>query len=156
MQFYTNYDIKFTSSSSCRSRCSCASSWRLCSSSICIRASSRPLCWRSILASVTISTSPPVLAGKVAQELLLLPRKRSYSACSALFSSSSSLQVKTKILVNYQGSFTSEFRRAIKVKSPFHTGYPLRKKELDILAALLLRLEFVIREFPFERALNQR
>lgn len=46
-----------TCSSSCRSRCSWDSSCLLWSSRICIRASSRPLCWRSSLASAMSSAS---------------------------------------------------------------------------------------------------
>lgn len=46
-----------TCSSSCLSRCSCDSSCLLWSSSICIRASSRPLCCRSSLASAISSAS---------------------------------------------------------------------------------------------------
>lgn len=43
------------SASSCLRRCSCASNCRLWSSRICMRASRRPLCWRSSRASASTS-----------------------------------------------------------------------------------------------------
>lgn len=87
--------MRLTSSSSCRNLCNCASSCRLWSSSICMRASSRPLCCRSNRASATMSPPPPLLnsSGVLSGVPLLL--RRSYSACSWEFSSSSSLRTKT-------------------------------------------------------------
>jgi hypothetical protein len=88
---------KFTSSNNCLSRWSWASNWRLWSSSICIRASNRPLCWRNSFASASKSHSgglgPP---GRCADSSgvepgVCLDRKRSYSAWRDAFSSSSSL-----------------------------------------------------------------
>ena len=105
-----------TSSSNCRSRLSWVSSWRLCSSSIFIRASNRVLCCLNKRASANISLStsdewlpddeaPPWCGMGVASsgeeenekdmEGDCCERSLSYSAWSVAFSSSSSLRLKT-------------------------------------------------------------
>ena len=100
----------FTSSSSCLNLLSCVSNWRLCSSRIFMRASSRVLCClkRRASASMSLSTSvvpeadaPPWCGMGVASsgdeekendmEGDCCERNRSYSACKVAFSSSSSL-----------------------------------------------------------------
>ena len=80
-----------TWSSSCRNRCSCASSCRLWSSRICMRASRRPLCWRSSLASAIISESRESMSrssGSIRPGAttcsLWACFKRSYSTCRFL------------------------------------------------------------------------
>lgn len=106
----------FTSSSSWRNLCNCASSWRLWSSSICIRASRRPLCWRRSFASANISAPPGNwLASSGVEPGVCLDRRRSYSACSEAFSSSSSLNKNkwiNKPTIEYSKS--SNIRNTVK------------------------------------------
>jgi len=86
-----------TSSSNCRSRWSWASNWQLWSSRICMRASNRPLCSRSNLASANMSQSgglgPPGRCEDPSgvEPGVCLACKRSYSAWRVAFSSSNSL-----------------------------------------------------------------
>lgn len=82
--------IACTWSSSCLSRCNCASNCLLWSSNTCILASRRPLCWRSSLASASSSESlfwgPPGDASPSGGRLdwSLMDLSRSYSSWRSL------------------------------------------------------------------------
>jgi len=98
-----------TCSSSCLSLCSCDSSCLLWSSSICILASRRPLCWRSSLASAMSSASRglcgetgTISGGDGSGDSPLWSCccfKRSYSACKFLLRSN----VEVKALRSWTG-----------------------------------------------------
>lgn len=130
-----------TSSSSCRSLLSCVSNWRLCSSKIFIRASSRVLCClkRRASANMSLSTSdvgfpdaeaPPWCGMGVASsgdeenendiEGDCCERRRSYSACSVAFSSSSSLLIQYRnnvTFVDENQNLFSSYRIIVSISS---------------------------------------